>query len=78
VPITNAAVYMVRAGSASRFALLDDGKQELVVKNGNNLDGTGSGMEQQADKLIPFIGMKYAVANRFPEAAEEMHDNLSR
>ena len=42
---------MVRAISASRFPLLDDGKQELVVKNRNNLDGTGSGMKEQADKL---------------------------
>jgi hypothetical protein len=58
VPITNAAVYMVRASSASRIALLDDGKQKLVVKDGNNLDRTGSGMEQQADKLISFIAMK--------------------
>lgn len=49
---------MVRATSASRFPLLDDGKQELVVKNGNNLDGTGSGMKEQADKLIPFVAME--------------------
>ena len=56
--LTNAAVYMVRATSASRFALLDHGKQELVVKNGHNLDRTGSGMKEQADKLIPFVAMK--------------------
>jgi hypothetical protein len=58
VLITNAAVYMVRVTSASRFALLDDGKQELVVKNGYNLDRTGSGMKEQADKLIPLVAME--------------------
>lgn len=69
---------MVKACSASRFALLDDGQQELVVENGNNGDRAGSGMDEQAGKFIPFIAVKYAVADRFPEAAEEMHDNLSR
>jgi hypothetical protein len=58
VLITNAGVYMVKATSASRFALLDDGKQELVVKNGNNPDRTGSGMKEQAYKLIPLVAME--------------------
>ena len=58
VRMTDEEVYMVRAGSVSRFPLLDRGQQELVVENGNNVDRTSSGMNEQAGKLIPFVGVE--------------------
>ena len=56
--VTNRAVYMAWTCSASRFPFPDDCQQELVVKNGNDLGRTGSCVNEQPEKLIPFVGMK--------------------
>jgi hypothetical protein len=51
-------VYMASDISASGFALPDDGQEDLVVEDGNNLDWAGAGMGQQASEIISFVAMQ--------------------
>lgn len=49
---------MASAVSASGFGLPDDGEEQLVVEDGDDLGRVAAGMSQQASQLIPSITMQ--------------------
>jgi len=72
------AVYMANAVSASGFGISDDGHEQLIAEDGNDLSRAGAGMDQQSTQISSFVAMQQAMTNGFTQAAEMMEDNLGR